>query len=110
MKKRYRIRKNQEFKALIAKHNHFVSSAFIIYAQKRIFLNARVGLSVSSKLGNAVKRNKIKRQIRMMLSESFSFDDYNYDIVIICRKNYLFNKYLDNKKDLLKLLRKVKIN
>lgn len=110
MKKIYRIRKNQEFSAIIQQHHSLANSSFVLYAQRRSTDNARIGLSVSHRLGNAVVRNKIKRQIRMMVLELLPFAEYPYDAVVIVRKPYLRKTYEENKKDLLKLFRTVKIN
>jgi len=110
MRKELRIRKNEEFASIIKKHKSISSDKFIIYVQLKKEDNARIGLSVSKKLGNAVVRNKIKRQIRMMLQECVDFFVYPYDVIVIVRKNYLNDDYSGNKKDLEKLLKTVNIS
>ena len=64
MKKALRVRKNEEFKEIIAQKHSVASATYIIYRQKRKGDNARIGISVSKKLGKAHVRNKIKRQIQ----------------------------------------------
>ena len=59
------------------------------------------------KLGNAVTRNKIKRQLRMMIQECFHFDE-EVDYIVIVRKRFLDNTYIENKKELEYLYKKVK--
>jgi len=59
--------------------------------------HGRVGISVSKKLGNAVTRNKIKRQLRMMIQECFHFDE-EVDYIVIVRKRFLDNTYIENKR------------
>lgn len=110
MKKIYRICKNEEFATIIHRHHSSANASFILYIHQKQLQTARIGLSVSKKLGNAVVRNKIKRQLRMMLMEELNFEEYAYDAVVIVRRSYLDKSYADNKKDLLKLFRKVKIN
>lgn len=46
---------------------------FIIYYLKNDIGHARIGISVSKKLGKAVIRNKIKRQVRMIVKEINKF-------------------------------------
>ena len=53
------------------KRKRFVTSkCFAMYIKEKTGESSRIGISVSKKLGNAVVRNKIKRQIRMMCQEN----------------------------------------
>ena len=80
---------------------------FYIYKDENQMGHGRVGISVSKKLGNAVTRNKIKRQLRMMIQECFHFDE-EVDYIVIVRKRFLDNTYIENKKELEYLYKKVK--
>lgn len=106
MKKVNRIRKNEEFQRIISKKQSLANASFVLYISKRQENHARVGLSVSKKLGDAVTRNKIKRQIRMMFIETFDFDNYPFDVICIAKMKYLEFDYSANKKALEKLLNK----
>lgn len=99
MKKEYRVKKNEDFSAIISKKQSFANRAFIVYYLNNNEKKARIGISVSKKIGNAVIRNKIKRQVRMMVQEIFNFQE-PIDYVIIIRKKYLFLSYEENKKEL----------
>ena len=61
MKKENRIKKNEEFTKIISKKHCISNAVFIMYYDNRALDHARVGISVSKKIGNAVIRNKIKR-------------------------------------------------
>ena len=65
----------------------------------------RVGISVSSKLGNAVVRNLVKRQIRSMCDSLIDYNSQSFDIVIIAKANFLNRSYDDNKQSLQELLK-----
>ncbi len=106
MKKEFRIKKNEEFSRIIGQRHSYASANFVIYFSDKRENNVRVGISVSKKLGNAVQRNKIKRQIREMAYSIIDFDNDNKDIVIIARTSYLKNTYQDNLSDLEKLIKK----
>lgn len=109
MKKDNRIRKNEEFSRIISAHHSKASKNFVVYFIGRRLDHCRVGISVSKKLGGAVERNKIKRQVRMMLQELIDFDENTNDYIVIVRHSYLDNSYADNKKDLEKMLKTCKI-
>lgn len=109
MKKDKRIQKNEEFNSIIKQRHSKASKIFIVYFSNRKEDHARVGISVSKKLGNAVVRNKIKRQLRMMIQETINFDEAKYDYIVIVRKDYLLNSYDTNKKDLEKTIKTCKI-
>ncbi len=108
MKKKYRIRKNEEFQAIIKRKRFYASSTFVLYVVPKKEKSARIGLSVSKKIGNAVVRNKVKRQLRMQLQDCFNIHG-DFDAIIIVRKRYLQDSFEVNKKDLETLLKKVRI-
>lgn len=109
MKKEYRIRKNEEFSEIIGERKRFSNFSFLVYYRKKKLEHARVGISVSKKRGNAVVRNKIKRQLRMQVRECIDLDEYPLDLVIVVKDGYLHKSYADNKKDLEKSLKTVRI-
>ena len=107
MKKENRVKKNEDFSKIIGRKNSVANKSFIVYSAQNEMNHARLGISVSKKLGNAVIRNKIKRQIRSMADEIVDLNLTN-DYIIIARKDYLLYNYEDNKKSLEKLM--IKIN
>ena len=106
MKKEFRVRKNEDFSRIIKKKQSMANSSFIIYYLKNDLDHARIGISVSKKLGKAVIRNKIKRQVRMMLQQTINFDD-NYDYIVIIRNKYLDLDFNSNLNELKYLYKKI---
>lgn len=108
MKKEYRIKKSQEFQEIMQKKRYASLPSMVIYVDHRKEDHCRFGISCSKRMGNAVERNKIKRQIRMLLQE-VDFEQYPYDGVLIVRSHFNQQSFADNKKDLEICLKKVKI-
>lgn len=106
MKKQYRILKNQEFQRILAKKKRYFNQDLTINIDYKQEKYARVGLSVSKKVGNAVTRNKVRRQLRMMLDALIDYENFDYDLIIIVRKTYLNNSFEINKNNLENLLKK----
>ena len=78
--------------------------SFVMYHQPKAEDEARIGITLSRKIGNAVERNLIKRQVRMMCQDLIDFRTFPKDIILIVRFGYKNRSYAENKKNLEKLL------
>ena len=99
MKKEFRVLKNYEFSSIIQNRQFVKSSSFVCYFQKRKLDHARVGISVGKKLGNAVCRTKVKRQLRSIVDDIFTFGE-EYDLIIIVRPAYANKSFEENKNEM----------
>lgn len=108
MKKENRIRKAQEFSQIMNRKRFASTKSLVVYGAAKKLDHARFGISVSKKLGNAVERNKIKRQLRMMLQD-IDLEACPFDGVVIARWHFKEQSFADNKKDLEMCIKKVKI-
>ena len=109
MKKINVVKENRDFNQIIQKNRPFRYKDFIIYINKREPSVYRFGLSVGKKIGNAVTRNHIKRQIREIVSQNDYKNDF--DCIIIVGKGILdrsFSEMRDNLNFALKKLKLVK--
>lgn len=105
MKKENRLLKNYDFKNVLDFRKSVASKEFVVYKKNNDLGKSRIGISVSSKIGNSVIRHKVKRQISNIIRKNFNLSN-NIDIVVIVRKNYLNNDFGKNEKILVDLLNK----
>ena len=99
-----RIKKSDDFLVTIKKGKAYRCNEFTVHKCQTNLGHTRVGLSVSSKLGNAVIRNRIKRQLRAMCDSVLDYSKASIDIVIIVRSPFLQGTFNSNKKHLFNLL------
>lgn len=110
MKKTYRIKKNTDFQLVFKNGKSFANRQFVVYVlNKEDQLHFRIGLSVSKKIGNAVKRNEIKRYIRQTFHEFESYIHKGNDYVIIARKPVANMDFHEVKKSLHHVLKVAKV-
>ncbi|WP_093855136.1 ribonuclease P protein component [Tenuibacillus multivorans] len=87
MKKKFRIKKNEEFQMILKNGESFANRQLVLYyMEKENQTHFRVGLSVGKKIGNAVKRNEIKRYLRHAFIELEDHIRPNVDLIVIARK------------------------
>lgn len=108
MRKTRRVLKAQEFQRIISRKRFVTSPSLVLYTDDRKENISRIGISVGKRVGNAVYRNKCKRQLRMMCDELTQYEDKK-DYILLARADYFKYSYEDNKKQLENLLKKIKI-
>ena len=104
MKAINRIKANEEFVLTVRKGKTLKAPAYVVHYLKTDNNICRIGLSVSKKLGNAVTRNRVKRQIRAMCDSLINYADHTFDIVIIAKPEFLNGTFEGNKQTLNKIL------
>lgn len=106
LRKQQRIKKNEDFQQVFKKGTSFANRQFVVYIYpKANQTELRLGLSVSKKLGNAVKRNQIKRYVRQAIFELQSQLKADVDYVIIARVGATDLNFHETKKSLQHVLR-----
>lgn len=81
MKKEYRIKKNETIKAILNQRQGSKDGYLSVYVSNNQRPHFRYAISVPKAFGTAVKRNRVKRQIRMIFQNSGI--KANKDIVVI---------------------------
>lgn len=108
MKKEYRIKKSKEIEDVLKNKKYVSNPYFTIYIKENNENHHfRYAMSVNKKIGKAVVRNRLKRQIRAIISQINIKD--NIDLFIIVRNKVLNIDFNEMNKQILYLLRKQKI-
>ena len=86
MKRINTLKLNYEFKNVFNRGKYYIGNQVIIYILKNKKDENRLGIALSSKLCNAVKRNRIKRVIRAVYQQNIKHLKCGNDIVITWNK------------------------
>ena len=106
------LSKNEEFKSLLKKKkisNKFVTIFFGHLVNKD---NKKLNISfvTKKKIGNAIKRNKIKRRLRNIMNDACKEMSINlkYSYLVIAKSTMLNNEFKKIKETLFQDLKKIK--
>ena len=106
------LSKNEEFKNLLKQNK--ISNKYVTFffgcLDKKDNRKLNISFVTKKKIGNAVKRNKIKRRLRNIVNEavkkiSIKFD---YSYLVIAKSTMLNNEYKNIKETLFQDLEKIK--
>ena len=95
MKKINTIKKYREFKEILNKRKFYKNELYCVYFRKNDYKFTRIGILVTKKNGNAVVRNKIKRQTRSIIDSIISYN-IPVDIIVTINKKYDINSFQTN--------------
>ena len=91
------LSKNEEFKNLLKQKKFSNKYVTIFFGNLMNKDNKKLNISfvTKKKLGNAVKRNKIKRRLRNILNEAIKkiSINFNYSYLVIAKSSMLNNEY-----------------
>ena len=106
------LSKNEEFKNLLNQRK--LSNKYVtIFFGKLINKDSKklnISFVTKKKIGNAVKRNKIKRRLKNIINEAVKniSINYNYSFLVIAKPSMLNNEYKNIKETLFQDLEKIK--
>ena len=97
------MKDNHLFRRLYAKGKSAVSPNLAVYARKNRLGYTRLGLTVGTKVGGAVVRNRVRRRIKEAYRIHEAAYLQGYDIVVVARVRAAFARYRDLERSLLAL-------
>ena len=101
------LKKNHEFKRLYSKGNSAASQCAVVYCRRNGRAGNRLGVTVSTKLGGAVQRNRIRRRLKEIYRLNEEKMSSGYDVVIVARMRSRFAGFRELESSVLVLLRKL---
>ena len=106
------LKKNEDFKSLF-KGKKISNKYFTIFFNKILNKdsnNLNVSFVTKKKIGNAVKRNKIRRRLKNMTNDAIKkiSINFNYSYLVIARNKVLSDEYENIKKTLFTNFERIK--
>ena len=108
MKKRNIVKSKILFNEIIQKGKRNSNKYFVICTLTKNEINSSFGLAVGKKIGNAVTRNKLKRQLRNIIDNNITLFPNNRNYIIICKKDILKLKFQKIELELINLVKEIK--
>lgn len=107
MKKINILKENRDYNRIINQVKPFYFKDYVIYIEKNTDEIYHFGFSVGKKIGNAVIRNKIKRQLKNIINKNNYQNGFN--CIIIVRKGILNKSFQEISYNLNEALNQLKI-
>ena len=85
MDARVTVKQNSEFRRIYRRGRSAVSGGVVVYCLKNRQGMSRLGVTVSTKLGHAVVRNRIRRRLREIYRLHERQIARGYDLVVVSR-------------------------
>ena len=107
MKKINILKNSRDFDRIIKGNKPYKYKDYIIYIERNTNNIYKFGLSVGKKIGNAVNRNKVKRQLKSIIDKK----DYqnNFNCIIIVGRGINEKNYQERRDNLLIVLEKLNL-
>ena len=93
MKVRNTLKKNSEFRRLYAKGKSAATPYLVVYCRKGAAPHNRYGFTVSTKLGHAVVRNRVRRRLREIVRLGEPQLKSGYELVLVARSRAVGAEY-----------------
>jgi ribonuclease P protein component len=86
--RRERVRKRREFVAIQGHGKKLHTDSFLVFVRARAGDErpARLGITVSKKIGGAVERNRVKRLVREAFRRHKAFFPHGLDVVFVAKR------------------------
>ena len=107
MKHTSSLKMNYEFKRVYNRGKNAPSKFAVVYCKRNGQNENRLGITVSTKIGGAVQRNRVRRRLKEIYRLNEQAICPGYDIVIVARQNSREAKWQELESSVLYLLGKL---
>jgi ribonuclease P protein component len=105
MEKKYRLRKNLEFKKVYSGGKNYWNRNLTLYKKKNNLEETRFGITITKKVGKAVIRNKIRRRIKEIYRKNLYRIKSGYDLIFIPKQNVVDISYKELESAMIHILK-----
>jgi len=103
------LKKNYEFRRLYNRGKSSASKCVVVYCIKTNRPYNRLGITVSSKLGGAVQRNRIRRRLKEVCRLNRDSLHIGYDIVVVARMRSRYAGWSEIESSVLSIFKKLNL-
>ena len=103
------LKKNHEFRRLYNRGRNAASKCVVVYCGRNGKSENRLGITVSTKLGSAVQRNRIRRRLKEVYRINEQSLHTGYDIVLVARMRSRYAGWKELESSVLSLFGKLKL-
>lgn len=104
--KDWRINRSRQYSFIYKSGRRHVGKYLILFVVRNHIQENRFGIVTSKKTGNAVTRNKAKRQIREVIRKNRLGLPQGYDLAVVARYNIREASFEQIESDFVRLIRK----
>lgn len=109
MKAEKTVKENYEFRRIYRKGKSVVSPYLVLYCQRNRQGKTRLGVTVSTKLGKAVVRNRVRRRLRELWRLHLPMMESGWDVILVARGRAVRAPYQKLEKEYRRVLKEASL-
>ena len=109
LKRINRLKKRYQFNYVYKSGEHYSGDHMVLYVVSSKTKSIKVGLAVTKKIGKAVVRNRVRRQLREIIKVQVPTLKQNYNIIVVARESITSASFDILTKEFSKLLKKANL-
>ena len=104
------LKKNHEFRRLYNKGKSAATQCVVVYCRRNGRQENRLGVTVSTKIGGAVQRNRVRRRLKEIYRLNENTLPVGFDIVIVARVRSRYAGYWEIESSVLSAFKKLNLS